>query len=88
MKVPLLQPVWAWLYNAPIAPLTRFSNTVVMGNLLVALIALVPNYAAFRWFVQRFRQSWGQTIASWKVAQVLRGNGILQLYLKLRDFGG
>ncbi len=88
VKVPLLQPLWTWLYNAPIAPLTRFNNTVVMGSLLVAIIALVPNYAAFRWFVQRFRQSWGKTIGSWKVAQVLRGNSIVQLYLKLRDFGG
>jgi len=88
VKVPALQPLWTWLYNVPIAPLTRFNNTVVMGSLLVALIALVPNYALFKWFVQRFRQSWGEKIGSWKVTQALRGNSLVQFYLKVRDFGG
>ncbi len=87
-NIPFLQPFWTWLYNVPIAPLTRFNNTVVMGSLVVAVLALVPNYAWFRWFVKRFRQTWGQQISNWKVARALRGSSIVQLYLKIRDFGG
>ncbi|MBC7186904.1 MAG: TIGR03546 family protein [Calditrichaeota bacterium] len=87
-NVPALQPVWTWLYNVPIAPLTRFNNTVVMGSLVVALLALVPNFLWFKWFVKWFRESWGEKIGSTKIAQAMRGNAIVQLYLKLRDFGG
>ncbi|MDZ7337130.1 MAG: TIGR03546 family protein [candidate division KSB1 bacterium] len=88
VNIPSLQPLWTWLYNVPIAPLTRFNNTVVMGSLVVALVMLVPNYAWFRWFVRRFRESWGEKIGNWKVARALRGSSIVQLYLKIRDFGG
>lgn len=41
LDVPSLTPVWTSLYNMPVAPLTNFNNTVVLGSLVFAL-ALVP----------------------------------------------
>lgn len=37
VNVEFLRPFWAYLYNVPIAPLTKFYNTVVLGSLVSAL---------------------------------------------------
>jgi len=39
-----LEPCWLYLYKLPVIPWTRFNNTVVMGNLLVAALLLYPTY--------------------------------------------
>ena len=36
VNVDALKGLWTWMYNAPIAPLTRFNNTVVMGSFVAA----------------------------------------------------
>ncbi len=42
VHVPFLKPLWTWMYNAPLAPLFRLNNTVVMGSLLFSLVLFVP----------------------------------------------
>ena len=37
-----LRGTWTWMYNAPLAPLTRFNNTVVMGSFVAALVLFIP----------------------------------------------
>ena len=39
-----LEPMWAYLYDLPILPWTRFNNTVVMGNLILAALLFYPTY--------------------------------------------
>jgi uncharacterized protein (TIGR03546 family) len=84
VQIPFLQSLWTDLYNAPIAPLTRFNNTVVMGSLLVSLVLLVPNYFLFRAFVLRYRESWNAKIAKWKIVQIMKGSNLVKLYFKIR----
>ncbi len=43
--------IWTTLYNAPIAPLTRFNNTVVMGSFVSALILFPLIYFGMKKFV-------------------------------------
>lgn len=88
VQIPFLQPLWTDMYNAPIAPLTRFNNTVVMGSLLVALVLFVPNYLLFKIFVQRYRESWNAKIAKWKIIQIMKGSKFVQLYFKIRGMEG
>ncbi|HDQ45750.1 MAG TPA: TIGR03546 family protein [bacterium] len=83
-----LRPAWTDLYNAPVAPLTRFNNTVVMGGLLTSLVLLIPNYLLFRWFVIRYRESWNDRIRKWKVVQILKSSKIVRFYLKIRGMEG
>ena len=53
-----LESTWAWLYELPLMPWTRFNNTVVMGSLILGLIVAIPVYlASFRFF-----QTWGLVI--------------------------
>ncbi len=51
---PLRGPFTA-LYNAPVAPLTRFNNSVVMGGLLAGVALWAPAYAMFRALVRVYR---------------------------------
>lgn len=87
VQIPALQPLWTSLYNAAIAPLTRFNNTIVMGSLVLAVLMLLPNYFFFKWFVRRYRESWNEKIKKWKVTKILTGNKLYNLYLKVKDLG-
>ncbi|HQT92643.1 MAG TPA: DUF2062 domain-containing protein, partial [Candidatus Kryptobacter bacterium] len=42
---------WTYLYNAPIAPLSRFNNTVVPGSFVSGVILSVPIYFGMKRFV-------------------------------------
>ena len=87
VNIAALQPLWTSLYNATIAPFMRFNNTVVMGSVLFSLIALAPNYFAFKWFVKRYRESWSEKIKKWKITKMMMGSKIVKYYLKIRDLG-
>ena len=87
VEVPFLKSFWTSLYNAPIAPFTRFNNTIVMGSLLFSLVLLLPNYFWFKWFVNRYRESWNEKIKQWKITKALMGNKIVQFYFKLKSIG-
>ena len=86
VNIDFLQPVWMWLYNLPIAPFTRFNNTVVMGSLAVSLILLVPHYLLFKKLVVKYRTSWNVIIQKWKITKILQGNKLVRFYFKLRDW--
>jgi uncharacterized protein (TIGR03546 family) len=55
LDAPALVPLWTALYNMPVAPLTKFNNTVVLGSLVVALGLFAPVFFAGRWAVARYR---------------------------------
>jgi len=87
-EIPALQGTWEWLYNLPVAPLTRFNNTVVMGSFLVGLITVVPVYFGMKKFVVVYRTRLEDRIKKWKVVKFIQGSKLYQLYEKYRDIGG
>lgn len=54
LKAAALRGLWTALYDLPVVPLTRFNNTVVLGNLVLGLILYMPLYhgflRAYRWY--------------------------------------
>ena len=88
VNIDALQSLWTTLYNAPVAPLTRFNNTVVMGSFVSALVLFVPVYVGMKRFVLAYRASVGKKIERWKIYQVIKKSAVVQWYEKLRDFGG
>jgi uncharacterized protein (TIGR03546 family) len=88
VNVDALQSLWTSLYNAPIAPLTRFNNTVVMGSFVCALLLFLPVYFGMKRFVVAYRATVGARVEKWKVYQVMKRSSLVQWYQKLRDFGG
>ncbi len=86
VNIDFLQPLWFWLYNLPMAPFTRFNNTIVIGSLIVALILLIPHYLIFKNLVVKYRTSWNTAIQKWKITKVIKGNKLVRFYFKLRDW--
>jgi len=88
VNIAFLKSFWTVLYNVPIAPLTRFNNTIVMGSLIGSFLLFAPNYLFFHWFVVRYRESWNGKIARWKIVQILKGSKLVKLYIKIKAIGG
>jgi uncharacterized protein (TIGR03546 family) len=83
-----LKGFWTTLYNAPIAPLTRFNNTIVMGSLVGALVLFVPVFFGMKRFVVAYRKTVGARIEKTKLYQIISKNFLVQWYEKVRDLGG
>ena len=87
VELDALKPLWTTLYNAPIAPLTRFNNTVVMGSFVAALILFTPIYFGMKRFVVAYRSTIGARIEKMKIYQVISKSWIVQTYQKIRGLG-
>lgn len=80
-----LHGLWTWLYNVPIAPLTRFYNTVVMGSFVSGLILFLPVFYGMKRFVIAYRATIGARIERTRIYQVLKKNALVTWYTKIRD---
>jgi uncharacterized protein (TIGR03546 family) len=66
LSLPALQDAFTWLYNQPIAPLTRFNNTLVMGGLAAGLALWLPAFFAFRALIRLYRRTLADKLANSK----------------------
>jgi uncharacterized protein (TIGR03546 family) len=84
-QVDALTSAWIAAYNWPVAPLTRFNNTVVMGSLTSALVLLFPVYFLFKKGIVAYRAGWAERIEKSKFMKAFKGNVVVKWYLKVRD---
>jgi uncharacterized protein (TIGR03546 family) len=82
-----LKGLWTTLYNAPIAPLTRFNNTVVIGSFVCAVILFPLFYFGMKKFVVAYRTTVGARIEKMKIYQVVSRSWIVQTYQRIRRMG-
>lgn len=80
-----LKGIWTALYNAPIAPLTRFNNTVVIGSFVSAIIFFPFVYFGMKKFVVTYRTTVGARIEKMKIYQVISKSWIIQAYQRIRE---
>ena len=80
-----LKPMWTAMYNWPVAPFTRFNNTVEMGSLLVALLLALPVYFGAKRGIILYRRTWGDRIANSKIVKAVKGSGLYKWYVRIRD---
>ncbi|MFQ5822624.1 MAG: TIGR03546 family protein [bacterium] len=85
VKIESLKGLWTTIYNWPIAPFTRFYNTVVMGSLLTALILAVPMFVLAQKGIVVYRKSWAVKIEKWKIVKAVKGSSLFKWYVKIRD---
>jgi uncharacterized protein (TIGR03546 family) len=88
VNVDFLKPAWTWMYNAPIAPLTRFNNTVVMGSFVAALVVLLPVFLGIKHFVLAYRTHIHARVEKWKIFQIINRSVLVQWYQEIRDLRG
>lgn len=87
-QIGFLKDFWTTLYNAPVAPLTRFNNTVVMGSLVSGFILFFPVYIGMKKFVVEYREHIGSKVEKLKIYQTLKKSSLIRLYTRIRDLGG
>lgn len=87
VNVEALKDLWTTLYNAPIAPLTRFNNTVVMGSFLAAIVLSLPVYFGMKQFVIAYRATIGAKVERWKIYQIVSKSAIVRWYGRIKNFG-
>ena len=82
-----LRSLWTALYNAPIAPLTRFNNTIVLGSFVSAMALAYPAFLGMKKFVIAYRDHLHARVEQWKVYKIISKNFLVQWYLTVRDWG-
>jgi uncharacterized protein (TIGR03546 family) len=75
-----LRPLWTFLYDLPIVPLTRFNNSVVLGNVAIGLLLFVPLYLGFIKVVLAYRSRYKERVDRWPIVKFLKGLGFYQTY--------
>ncbi len=88
VRIDFLQGLWTSFYNAPIAPLTRFNNTVVMGSFLFAAVCFVPVYLGMKHAVVAYRTHIHSRFEKWKIYQIVDRSKLLNYYRRIRDWRG
>jgi uncharacterized protein (TIGR03546 family) len=88
VDITALRGIWTELYNAPIAPLTRFNNTVVMGSFVAALVMAFPVYLGMKRFVVSYRKHIGAKVEKWRIYQIVKRSVLVRWYERIRDLGG
>lgn len=71
-----LEPMWAWLYQLPLAPWTALNNTVVLGSLLLGLWLFYPVFRLTELIVRRC-QPWAvEKLGKYRIIERLWGTEI------------
>jgi len=73
LKAPALGGLWTALYDMPIVPLTRFNNTVVLGNLVLGLALYAPLYFGFLKAIEFYDSNLKGHIESLPIVKALTG---------------
>ena len=80
-----LHALWASLYNAPIAPLTRFNNTVVLGSFVAGFLLFLPVYLGMRRFVLVYRTHLHTKVEQLKIYQVISKSALVKWYDRIKN---
>jgi len=80
-----LHTLWTSLYNAPIAPLTRFNNTVVLGSLVVGFLLFLPVYFGMRRFVLAYRAHLHTRVEKLRIYQVISKSALVKWYDRIKN---
>jgi uncharacterized protein (TIGR03546 family) len=82
--IPALQPAWTALMNMPIAPFTQFNNTIVMGNIIIAVAVFLPVVLLMKKFVLYYRGTLKITLEQIKFFKMLKASKVFGWYQSLR----
>ncbi len=80
LTAPALHGSWVALYNTVPGRMEGINNTVVVGSLVVALIALVPLHLLGVVFVRRYREHLLAWVRKTRLAQLLKASKLWRAY--------
>jgi uncharacterized protein (TIGR03546 family) len=68
-----LVPFWTELYNQPMAPWTKFNNTIVLGSFVLGMTLLVPIFLIAKPIFRKYTPDWSERLRKFKLVQLLHG---------------
>lgn len=84
LGTPALVPLWTWLANLPVVPLSNFSNTVLLGSLVTSLVLFAPIFFGGRWAVRRYRETIGERVQRSPLYRALTASRLYSVYRLFR----
>jgi uncharacterized protein (TIGR03546 family) len=73
-----LQSLFTGLSTLPVAPFTRFNNTLVMGGFLISLVAAAPVWMGVKSFILYYRKNLAAKIEKARIVKVLNISGLFK----------
>lgn len=55
LELPGLRPLFVSMYNAPLIPMTRFNNSIVMGSMIVSFVLAPFAFIGFKILILKYR---------------------------------
>jgi len=82
LNIQFLIPLWTALYNAPLVIFTKFNNTSVMGNFIIAVVLFAPVFFAAKKFIFYYRSHLRDKVAKWKITKLLTAGNLSYRIIK------
>ncbi len=83
-----LRPLFTTLYNAPIIPMTRFNNSIVMGSAVVGLILAPLVFVVSRALIEKYRVQVVARFEKTRFWKAVQATGFYKWYLKYEQLRG
>lgn len=80
LETPALTSFWAAAYNTPVAPLTNFNNTVVLGSVVGWVVLFVPIYLMAGVGVVRYRATLAPKVEGSRFFKAVKASRIYNAY--------
>lgn len=87
LTLPVLHGFWESLYNLPVAPLTRFYNTVALGSLAAGLLTVVPVYFGAKRLTLKYRATVQARIEKSKLVKAIKRSSLYEWYQRISRVG-
>lgn len=84
LQMPELKELWTSLYNTPLASLTHFNNTVIMGAAAAGLALAIPVFVFIYLIVKKFGQPIGAWIRKTKLGKLVLGSKLYSVFSTVR----
>lgn len=83
-----LRPLFVEMYNAPIIPLTRFNNSIIMGSFAISLILSPLAFFLFKYLIVKYREIIVTRFKSTKLWKAFAGTTFYNWYCKYDQLYG
>ena len=88
LELPSLRPIWAFMYNVPLLPMTRFNNSIVMGSFLISLVLCPILFFVFKKLILQYQKTLVQKFESSKLWKAFKATKLYDWYSKYNDLYG
>lgn len=88
LEAEALRGLWTFLYHAPLVPLTRFNNSIVLGSGILGVLLAIPMFFVFRRWIVAYRVQVVARIKETKYWKALQATSLYKWYASYHSLYG